>query len=57
MVFASTQRRNKAALGHLSKAGFERAGFFILWRLFKWRTFELYKNIWLAPGEVVLINR
>lgn len=57
MVFASTQRRNKAALATLSKAGFERASFFILWRIFKWRTFELYKNIWLAPGEVVLMNR
>lgn len=56
-VFASTQRRNKAELAALAKSGFKRAGFLGLWRLFGWRVFQLYSDIWLAPGEVVLMYK
>jgi ribosomal protein S18 acetylase RimI-like enzyme len=52
-VFASTQRRNSAAQAALGKAGFVRIGFLGLWRLFGWRVFQIYSDIWLAPGEVV----
>ena len=53
-VFASTQRRNKAALATLSKSGFKRLKFVDIWRLFGWRMFNFFGDIWLAPGEVVL---
>lgn len=56
-VFASTQRRNQAALATLSKAGFVRCRFGGLWQMFGWRVFELFKDIWLAPSEVVLVKR
>ena len=55
-VFASTQRRNSRALSVLSRSGFRRMGFLQLWRLFSWRIFEFYGDIWLAPGEVVLMH-
>ncbi len=55
-VFASTQRRNGAALSVLSFQGFRRMGFLALWRLFGWRVFEFYRDIWLAPGEIVLMH-
>lgn len=55
-VFASIQRRNKASLATLSKEGFERIGFLGLWQIFRWRVFEFYREIWFAPGEVVLIH-
>ena len=55
-VFASTQRKNVAALSVLSLQGFRRMGFLGLWRLFGWRVFKFYREIWLAPGEVVLIH-
>jgi ribosomal protein S18 acetylase RimI-like enzyme len=55
MVFASTQRTNKGALATLTKAGFDRVGFLGLWRLFGWRVFSFYGDIWFAPGEVVLL--
>jgi ribosomal protein S18 acetylase RimI-like enzyme len=55
-VFASTQRRNVAALSVLSMQGFKRIGFFGLRRLFGWRIFQFYSAIWFAPGEVVLIH-
>jgi ribosomal protein S18 acetylase RimI-like enzyme len=54
-VFASTQRRNSAALATLGKAGFNRVGFLGLWRFFGWRVFSFYRHIWYAPGEVVLM--
>lgn len=54
-VFASTQRRNSAALATLGKVGFKRIGFLGLWRLFGWRVFSFYREIWYAPGEIVLI--
>jgi ribosomal protein S18 acetylase RimI-like enzyme len=53
-VFASAQRRNKAALATLGKAGFEQVGFLPLWRLFRWRVFELYRDIRFAPGEIIM---
>jgi ribosomal protein S18 acetylase RimI-like enzyme len=55
-VFASTQRRNIAALSLLTTQGFKRMGFFGLRRLFGWRVFEFFSAIWFAPGEVVLMN-
>lgn len=55
-VFVSTQRRNAVALSALSRTGFRRMGFLELWRLFGWRVFQFYSDIWLAPGEVVLIH-
>ncbi len=55
-VFASTQRRNFAAQGALSKAGFCRVGFLGLWQIFGWRVFSFYSNIWYAPGEIVLMS-
>jgi N-acetylglutamate synthase-like GNAT family acetyltransferase len=56
-VFASTQRKNKAALATLGKARFVRCGFGVLWRLFGWWVFKFYRDIWLAPGEVVLMKQ
>ncbi|HYA78057.1 MAG TPA: GNAT family N-acetyltransferase [Verrucomicrobiae bacterium] len=55
-VFASTQRRNSRALNVLSRNGFRRMGFLQLWRIFSWRLFEFYGDIWLAPGEIVLMH-
>ena len=56
-VFASTQRRNVAALSVLSLQGFRRTSFLDLWRLLSWRVFELYSDIWLAPGEIVIMHK
>jgi ribosomal protein S18 acetylase RimI-like enzyme len=56
-VFASTQRGNKGSLATLGKAGFVRVGFLGLWRLFGWRVFSFYRDIWFAPSEVVLMHR
>jgi ribosomal protein S18 acetylase RimI-like enzyme len=55
-VFASTQRRNIAAQNVLSRSGFRRVGFLGLWRIFRGRIFEFYSDIWLAPGEIVLMH-
>ena len=55
-VFASTQRRNRAALATLGRAGFMRMGFLVLRRIFGWRVFGFYREIWFAPGEVVLMH-
>jgi ribosomal protein S18 acetylase RimI-like enzyme len=55
-VFASTQRRNIGAQNVLIRNGFRRMGFLQLWRLFSWRVFEFYGDIWLAPGEIVLMH-
>jgi len=55
-VFASTQIRNKASQATLGKAGFIRAGFLGLWRIFGWKVFRFYSDIWYAPGEVVFIH-
>jgi ribosomal protein S18 acetylase RimI-like enzyme len=56
MVFASTQRRNTAALATLGKAGFKRISFVGLWRVFGWRVFVFYREIWYAPSEIVLMR-
>lgn len=55
-VFASTQRRNRAAKATLSKAGFVQMGFLGLWRVFGWRVFSFYSNIWFAPGEIAFMH-
>jgi ribosomal protein S18 acetylase RimI-like enzyme len=55
-VFASTQRRNVAALSVLSLQGFKRIGFSVLRCLFGWRVFQFYNAIWFAPGEMVLMH-
>jgi ribosomal protein S18 acetylase RimI-like enzyme len=55
-VFASAQRRNTRALALLSRNGFRRMGFLELWRFFGWQLFQFYGDIWLAPGEVVLVR-
>ena len=55
-VFASVQRRNKPSLATFDREEFERMGFMGLWRLFDWRIFRFYSDIWYAPGEVVLAH-
>ncbi len=55
-VFASTQRKNSAAKATLTKGGFRQIGFIGLWRVFSWRVFSVYREIWYAPGEVVFIH-
>ena len=55
-VFASVQRRNKASLSTFAKEGYVRMGFWSLMQLFGWRVFSFYREIWYAPGEVVLIH-
>jgi ribosomal protein S18 acetylase RimI-like enzyme len=55
-VFASVRRRNIASLTVFGKQGFRKMGFLELWRLFGSQTFTLYREIWLAPGEVVLMQ-
>jgi ribosomal protein S18 acetylase RimI-like enzyme len=55
-VFASVQRRNIASLTVFSKEGFGKMGFLGLWRLFGWRVFKIYEDIWYAPGEIVLMH-
>ena len=54
-VFASTQRRNIVAQNLLLQKGFRKMSFIDFWRIFKGRVFEFYADIWLAPGEVVLM--
>ncbi|MGD0071892.1 MAG: GNAT family N-acetyltransferase [Candidatus Bathyarchaeia archaeon] len=54
-VFASVQRRNVASLAVFSMQGFRKMGFLGLWRLFGWRIFEFYRDIWFAPREIVLM--
>ena len=55
-VFASVQRKNTASLSVFYGQGFRKAGFVELWRLFRWRIFEFYGDIWHAPGEIVLMQ-
>ncbi len=55
-VFASVKRTNKASLATFRREGFEPVGFVELWRLFSWRLFQLYKGIWSAPSEIVLVH-
>ena len=55
-VFASVQRRNVASLAVFSRQCFRKKGFLGLWRLFGWRVFKFYSDIWFAPGEIVLMH-
>jgi ribosomal protein S18 acetylase RimI-like enzyme len=55
-VFASVKRQNKASLAVFGLQGFAKMGFIGLWRLFGWRVFEFYRDIWFAPGEIVLMK-
>ena len=55
-VFASTQRGNLGSLATFRKEGYRRMGFLGLWRRFGWRVFSLYRKIWYAPVEIVLIH-
>jgi len=55
-VFASVQSRNTASLAVFSLQCFGRMGFLGLWRLFGWRVFQFYREIWFAPGEIVLMR-
>jgi ribosomal protein S18 acetylase RimI-like enzyme len=55
-LFASVQRRKTGAQIVLKQNGFRIARFLEVWRLFGWRVFQFYGDIWLAPGEVVLVH-
>jgi ribosomal protein S18 acetylase RimI-like enzyme len=55
-VFASVQRKNRVSLATFGKEGFVRMNFWGAWRIFGWRVFEFYREIWLAPGEIVFMN-
>jgi len=55
-VFASVQRRNAASLAVFSWQCFRKMGFLGLWRLFGWRVFKFFSDIWFAPGEIVLMH-
>lgn len=55
-VFASTQRRNRRASSVLARQGFRTMGFMALWRLFGSRVLEFIGDIWLAPGEIILMH-
>ena len=54
-IFASVQRGNTASLAVFSLQEFIKMGFLGLWRFFGWRVFEFYRDIWFAPGEIVLM--
>ncbi len=56
MIFASTQKRNYGSLATFEKVGFRQMGLKDLWRVFGLQVFELYRAIWYAPGEIVLMN-
>ncbi len=56
MIFASVQKRNYGSLATFEKAGFRKMGLKDLWRVFGLRVFDLYRDIWYAPGEIVLMN-
>ena len=55
-VFASALRTNTASLNTFAKEDFQRVGFLGLRRLFGWNLFRLYRDIWYAPGEAVLMH-
>ena len=55
-LFASVQRRKIGPQIVLTQNGFRRARFLELWHLFGSRVLQFYGDIWLAPGEVVLIR-
>jgi ribosomal-protein-alanine N-acetyltransferase len=55
-IFASVQRRNIASLSIFDRQSFRKMGFVELWHVFSWRIFEFYRDIWHAPGEIVLMH-
>jgi len=55
-VFASVRRGNAASLAVFSRQCFRKMGFNGLWRLFGWRVFKFYSDIWFAPMEIVLMH-
>ena len=55
-VFASVQRRNVASLEVFSRQSYRKMGFLELRRIFGWRVFKFYSDIWFAPGEIVLMH-
>ena len=55
-VFASVRRTNKASLATFSKMRFVQMSFLDLWRLFGFRVFSFYRDIWYAPIEIVLMH-
>ncbi len=55
-VFVSVQRRNKASLAVFALNGFRKMGFLGLCRLFGLGVFGFYRDIWFAPGEIVLMH-
>ena len=57
LVFASVSRSNVASITVFCKEGFRKMSFLSLWRLFSWRVFRLFNDIWLAPGEIVLMHQ
>ncbi len=56
-VFASVRKTNVASLGTFRREGFEPVGFVGLWRLFSWRIFQFYRDIWSVPTEIVFMKR
>ena len=54
-VFATVTMRNAASLAVFKKQGFSKMSFLRLWRLFGWRVFRFYKNIYYGFGEIVLM--
>ncbi len=56
MIFASAQRRNYGSLATFARAGFRQVDLRHLWRLFRLRVFNLYRDIWYAPGEILLMK-
>ncbi len=55
-VFASVQKRNKASLATFSKEEFTQVDLVSLWRNFGWHVFGFYRDIWSAPGEIILVK-
>ena len=55
-VFASVQRRNVASLVVFSRQSYRKMSFLELRRIFGWRVFKFYSDIWFAPGEIVLMR-
>lgn len=54
-VFASIQHNNVGSLGTFLRVGYVRVGFLGLWRMFGWRVFVFYRDIWYFLGEVVVV--
>ena len=55
-VFASVMHNNVASLVTFKKEGFIIIGFRGLWKLFGWRIFSFYREIWFVPSEFVLMH-